>query len=86
MILLSKESCEILMECLLKHDVMLYHRLKNTKAIPYELGEPLREIICDELINAGLDAKDEPTPYGLSLEKLIDELGSYMYDKDGGEF
>ena len=82
MIQLSRKSNQILMKCLLERDLNLYHRLESVKVIPDELAEQLREIICDELIDSGLDMKDEPTPYGLSLEDLIDEIGSYMYDID----
>ncbi len=37
--------------------------------------EVLRGAVADELISNGLDSKDEPTPFGLQLEELIDALG-----------
>jgi hypothetical protein len=37
--------------------------------------EALRSAVSSEFISAGLDSNDEPTPYGLELEALIDVLG-----------
>ncbi len=37
--------------------------------------EFVREIVADELVEHGLQPDDEPTPYGLALEELIDWLG-----------
>lgn len=41
-----------------------------------DLREVLRGIIADELVDKGLSEDDEPTPYGLVLEDLIDWLGT----------
>jgi hypothetical protein len=37
--------------------------------------EALRSAVLSEFLSAGLDSDDEPTPYGLELEALIDALG-----------
>ena len=37
--------------------------------------EALRGVVLTEFLAAGLDSDDEPTPYGLELEELIDALG-----------
>ncbi len=37
--------------------------------------EALRSAVLAEFLNSGLDGDDEPTPYGLELEGLIDALG-----------
>lgn len=37
--------------------------------------EALRGAVLSEFLSAGLDSNDEPTPYGLELEALIDALG-----------
>jgi len=40
-----------------------------------EHRELLREAISDELLESGLDEKDEPNQHGLMMEQLIDRLG-----------
>lgn len=37
--------------------------------------EALRGVVLSEFLGAGLDSEDEPTPYGVELEALIDALG-----------
>jgi hypothetical protein len=37
--------------------------------------EALRSAVLSEFLDSGRDSNDEPTPYGLELEKLIDALG-----------
>jgi len=37
--------------------------------------EALRGAVLSEFLGSGLDSGDEPTPYGLELERLIDALG-----------
>jgi hypothetical protein len=37
--------------------------------------EILRGLVADELVEQGLDEHDEPTAYGLQMERLIDALG-----------
>lgn len=37
--------------------------------------EALRSAVLSEFLSAGLESNDEPTPYGLELEALIDALG-----------
>jgi hypothetical protein len=37
--------------------------------------EALRGVVLTEFLAAGLGSDDEPTPYGLELEELIDALG-----------
>ena len=39
--------------------------------------EALRLTIMREFLSTGLDSDDEPTPWGLQLEQLIDALGRY---------
>ena len=38
--------------------------------------EALRHVVLSEFLDRGLGADDEPTPYGLELEDLIDILGN----------
>lgn len=40
-----------------------------------ELRELLREAVASELASNGLDNRSEHTPYGVTLEDLIDKLG-----------
>jgi hypothetical protein len=37
--------------------------------------EALRSAVLSEFLSAGRDSNDEPTSYGLELERLIDALG-----------
>lgn len=37
--------------------------------------EALRGAVLSEFLSSGVDSNDEPTPYGLELEALIDALG-----------
>ena len=37
--------------------------------------ERLRGLVADELVERGLEDDDEPTGYGLQLERLVDALG-----------
>jgi hypothetical protein len=39
--------------------------------------ELLRGLVADELVERGLDEKDQPNAYGLELERLIDALGHH---------
>lgn len=47
----------------------------SSRSLTDEDREVLRAVIADELVEYGLDSKDEPTPHGLFLEDLIDWLG-----------
>jgi hypothetical protein len=37
--------------------------------------EALRSVVLSEFLDAGREPNDEPTSYGLELERLIDALG-----------
>jgi len=44
--------------------------------------EALRGAVLAEFLAAGRNRDDEPTPYGLELEDLIDALGADKADRD----
>jgi hypothetical protein len=48
--------------------------------------EALRGAVLSELLSSGLDSEDEPTPYGLELERLIDALGHCWARLAGARF
>lgn len=82
MIKMSNEMNELLKKCLMKRDSHLLYLLENDKFYEIDdvLGNELRDIVADELINVGFN-DDVPNELGLKLEKLIDEIGRlFLYD------
>lgn len=83
MIMLSKESLNLLESCLIKHrpDLLWVIETKDIVEIDEDLGNDFRDAVSDELLTVGFDG-DIPNKVGLRLEKLIDELGNFwMKDK-----
>lgn len=77
MIKLSEKSFDLLKSCLEKHNPSLIQIIESSGEDEYtvEFYNQLREIVGDELIARGFNQNYEPNPYGIELEKLIDEIG-----------
>ena len=77
MINLSDEMFSLLKNCLQKHNPSLIPiiELKNYNGYTIDFYKLLREIVGDELISEGFNQDYIPNPYGIKLEKLIDEIG-----------
>lgn len=75
--ILKLNEATLLKEIVLKRQASLMPILDSIGIIPLtdEQREDLRETIADELLETGLDKKDEPNERGLLLETLIDRLG-----------
>ncbi|MGA4722129.1 hypothetical protein [Fictibacillus nanhaiensis] len=75
---LNDDMFELLKQCLKSHNPKLLKVVvdKNFE-IQEDLGEELREIINNELLDKGLNKNDEPNIYGKKLELLIDIIGRY---------
>jgi hypothetical protein len=43
--------------------------------LPENAREELRNMLTSELVERGLAQNDEPTPWGLEVESLIDMIG-----------
>jgi hypothetical protein len=74
---LTQDEQELLRHAVTAHNRRLLHVLSEIGQRPLTTDEreELRGALADELTAAGLDAEDEPTPYGLELENVIDALG-----------
>lgn len=72
---LKQSELDMLKKCVSKWNNKLMWVLETTEYIrePAIINE-LRSLVGDELIEQGLE-NDNPTPYGLQLETLIDKLG-----------
>lgn len=77
MIKLSESALTLLKSCLEKHNPSLIPIIESSDCDEYtiEFYNQLREIVGDELIARGFEHDYEPNPYGMELEKLIDEIG-----------
>ena len=77
MIMLSKESLNLLKSCLIEHrpDLLWVIETKDIVEVDEVLGNKLRDVVGDELLRAGFDS-DVPNKLGLRLEALIDEIGN----------
>jgi hypothetical protein len=77
MIKLSENSLALLKSCLEKHNPTLIQIVESSGEDEYtvEFYNQLREIVGDELIARGFNQDYQPNPYGIELEKLIDEIG-----------
>lgn len=77
MIRMSTESAKLLLKCLKAHrpDMTWVITSGEEVDIDQKLGNDLREAVGDELISNGFKVDNNPTPYGLQLESLIDEIG-----------
>jgi hypothetical protein len=74
---LTQDEQELLRHAVTAHKPRLLGVLSEIGQRPLtpDEREELRGALAEELTAVGLDAEDEPTPYGLELEKLIDALG-----------
>ncbi|MBS3994885.1 MAG: hypothetical protein KGZ33_03750 [Alkaliphilus sp.] len=69
MIMLSKESLNLLKSCLIKHrpDLLEVIETKEIVEVDEDLGNELRDAVSDELLTVGFDG-DMPNKTGLRLE------------------
>jgi len=74
---LSQNSVELLKQCIIGHNVSLIWTLEqeNEHKLTDEIYNDLREIVCDELMINGFDKNENINDYGVTLEKLIDDIG-----------
>ena len=74
---LKKKTRDLIEKSNIKKEIKNYYLFND---LTNDDIDQIRDIICDELIQKGFDteAKDEINKYGLFLEDLIDDLGSYI--------
>lgn len=74
---LTQDEQELLHRAVTAHNPQLLYVLSEIGQRPLTIDEreELRGALAEELTAAGLNVEDEPTPYGLELEHLIDVLG-----------
>lgn len=84
MIKLNNRSFILLKHCLEKHNPSLIPIIESSREDEYtvEFYNQLREIVGDELIARGFNQDYGTNPYGVELEKLIDEIGQLFLYKD----
>lgn len=77
MIKLSDNSLWVLKECLKKRKPSLLAIVEDSSQCEYGMDfyNELRQIVDDELIEEGFNQNYEPNEYGLTLERLIDDIG-----------
>ncbi len=75
--MLSSEMTALLRRTIERHEPQLLPLVDAMGDSPLNETdrEALRGAVLSELLVEGLDSSDEPTPYGLVLEQLIDALG-----------
>jgi hypothetical protein len=76
---LSSEHIALLRRIIGRHEPELLALVETVGVNPLSEAdrEALRLTIMREFLCTGLDSDDEPTPWGLQLEQLIDVLGRY---------
>ncbi len=74
---LAPTSAALLRRTVERHAPELASLVDTVGEVPLDTTnrEALRNAVLSEFLSAGLDSRDEPTPYGLQLEGLIDALG-----------
>jgi hypothetical protein len=79
MLLLKPNSIEVLRQCLKKRNSHFLAIVDSEDIINVDskLGNCLRDIIGDELMENGFNANYEINEYGTVLESIIDEIGHF---------
>jgi hypothetical protein len=77
--MLNQQELEVLKSIFLKHCPPLLPILETLGQVALDdiQREAIRGALADELIESGLNDKDEPNKKGFLLEDLIDRLGHF---------
>lgn len=71
----STDPSVLLRQVIGRRDPALAAILESGRSLSDHERELLRSIIADELVERGLDERDEHTRYGQALEDVIDHIG-----------